>query len=131
MYQTLPARSCAYQSNVRSSGFPPAHTLSSTTVASMPMIRFLWRVTRTTFSSRVFPSSPTPLLVNTVPGFSGRYGLSIGPPKSAGSIVRVVGLRHRSRVVRGDREEDCREKDDGCGSLQHGARRYPRRMRAR
>ena len=33
MYQTLPARSWAYQSNVRSSGFPPAHTLSSTTVA--------------------------------------------------------------------------------------------------
>ena len=52
----------------------------------MPMMRFVRRVTRTTFSSGVVPSSPTPRYRNTVPGFSGRYGLSIGPPKSAGSI---------------------------------------------
>jgi hypothetical protein len=92
MYQTLPCLSWAYQSNVRSSGFPPDHTLSSTTTASMPMMRFFRRVTRTMFSSRVVPSSPTPLYRNTVPGLSGRYGLSIGPPKSAGSMSGLYGV---------------------------------------
>jgi hypothetical protein len=60
MYQTLPCLSWAYQSKVRSSGLPPAKTWSRTTVASMPMMRFFLCVTRTVFSSRVFPSSPTP-----------------------------------------------------------------------
>ena len=58
----------------------------------MPMMRFFLWVTRTMFSSRVVPSSPTPLYVKTVPGFSGRYGLSTGPPKFAGSMSGLYGL---------------------------------------
>jgi hypothetical protein len=58
----------------------------------MPMMRFLCRVTRTMLSSRVVPSSPTPLYVKTVPGLSGRYGLSIGPPNSAGSMSGLYGV---------------------------------------
>ena len=60
MYQTLPCLSWAYQSNVRSSGLPREKTWSRTTVASMPMMRFFRWVTKTVFSSRVLPSSPTP-----------------------------------------------------------------------
>jgi hypothetical protein len=41
IYQTLPCLSCAYQSNVRSTGFPCSDTVSRTTVHLIPRIRLV------------------------------------------------------------------------------------------
>src|SRR3954447_2315058 len=73
-YQTLPALSWAYQSFVRSASRPRWYTRSSMTVARMPSIGFVRRVTRNTSVAGV-PSS-LPLYVRTVPGSSGNHGLS-------------------------------------------------------
>jgi hypothetical protein len=45
MDQTSPSRSCAYQSNVRSTGLPCSDTVSRTTTHLMPRIRFVRCVT--------------------------------------------------------------------------------------
>jgi hypothetical protein len=45
MYQTLPCLSWAYQSNVRSTGFPWSDTVSRTTVHRIPRICFVCCVT--------------------------------------------------------------------------------------
>ena len=60
MYQTFPSLSCAYQSNVFSIGLPREETVSRTTVASTPMIFFVWCVTISSSVCGVVPSSATP-----------------------------------------------------------------------
>ena len=61
MYQTFPSLSWAYQSKVRSIGFPREDTMSRTTVLLTPRISFVWWVTTLSSVCGVFPSSATPL----------------------------------------------------------------------
>src|SRR5262245_36366499 len=82
-YQTLPARSCAYQSNVSSTSSPPAKTWSWTTTVETPI------TVRRSVVTAVTVRSSWLLKVNFVPGTSGQYGLSTVSTKSAGSIAGV------------------------------------------
>src|SRR5262249_9702289 len=100
MYQTFPSLSCAYQSNVRSIGFPCSDTVSRTTVHLIPSTRLVRCVT--TMSSVCAVPSLVPRKWNAVPGTSGKYGLSIFPTKSAGSIVGEYGPRRAQRGGRGE-----------------------------
>src|SRR6185436_8068735 len=82
-YQTLPNRSCAYQSNVSSARSPFAEkTWSCTTMVLTPRTTFVRSVTRTTLRSRC--PSETPSNTVLVPGMKGMYGLSITGTKSSG-----------------------------------------------
>src|SRR5262245_31678132 len=82
-YQTLPAASCAYQSNVSSARSPLAeNTWSCTTVVATPMTISVRSVTKTTFRSR-WPSE-TPSNTIFVPGIHGMYWLSTVATNSLG-----------------------------------------------
>src|SRR5262245_3529133 len=82
-YQTLPAESCAYQSNVSSARSPLAEkTWSCTTVVLTPMTTLVRSVTKTTLRSR-WPSE-TPSNTIFVPGIHGVYGLSTVATNSLG-----------------------------------------------
>ena len=105
-YQTLPLRSCAYQSNVSSTSTPSSVTVSRTTRPTMPeATRFVRRVTRTT--TRISrPSASVSRYTWRAPGRSGRYGLSMRVVKSrrAGESGRDRPRReqeaHRSSPAR-------------------------------
>src|SRR5947207_15869515 len=84
-YQTLPARSWAYQSSVLSSTVPLWVATSLTTVALTPRIVFVRSSTLTT-SRWVWPSL-TPLYTHTDPGFQGRYWLVMWRTKWLGLIT--------------------------------------------
>jgi hypothetical protein len=75
MYQTLPSLSCAYQSKVSSTARPCSDTVSRTIVHVMPRIRLCLRSTTESSVCGVLPRTPS--MWKPVPGFSGKYGLSI------------------------------------------------------
>ena len=60
MYQTFPCLSWAYQSKVRSTGWPCWETVSRMTVAGTPMIVLVRCVTTSLSVCFVLPSSATP-----------------------------------------------------------------------
>src|SRR5258706_16030282 len=71
-YQTLPSRSWAYQSIVRSSSTPATFRLSWMTTQVTPSTTFVSDVT-SKVSSSLSPSS-VPSYVNVVPGLNGNHG---------------------------------------------------------
>src|SRR5215211_782447 len=79
-YQTLPFLSWAYQSKVFSVRLPCAHTLSSTTTHFTPIICLVEWVTVITSRSAFPPLLPR--YTKVVPGFRGKYLLSILVVKS-------------------------------------------------
>src|SRR3954447_2533572 len=81
-YQTLPDRSCAYQSSVSSSSVPSSLTTSCTTVVVTPPTTRVLGVTVTTVRS--VPSAVWPVNRHTVPTRHGIHGLSITRTKLPG-----------------------------------------------
>src|SRR6185503_16051592 len=88
-YQTLPSRSCAYQSKVSSSGSLSTVTVSWTTTVSTPMTFLVSRLTSVVV--RCSPSAVAASEIVRVPGVSGKYGLSILVVKTDGTIVGEYG----------------------------------------
>src|SRR5688500_11896549 len=71
-YQTVPSTSCAYQSYVSSTIWPPDFAMSRTTTQVTPITSFVSFVTVTVTVSSVSTTSYS----QTVPGTSGKNGLS-------------------------------------------------------
>src|SRR4051812_24754028 len=69
-YQTLPSRSCAYQSDVSSSSSPSLVTVSRTTRVVTPSTTLVLLVTSTTMSST--PSGDVLRYTHLIPGSYGR-----------------------------------------------------------
>src|SRR5262245_34215777 len=88
-YQTLPSRSCAYQSKVSSSGSLSTVTASWTTTVSTPMTFLMSRVTSVVV--RCSPSGVAASEIVRVPGVSGKYGLSTLVVKADATIVGAYG----------------------------------------
>src|SRR6476469_7016363 len=88
-YQTLPSRSCAYQSTVSSKGSLSTVTASWTATVSTPMIVLVSRVTSVVV--RCSPSCVAASEIMRVPGVSGKYGLSTLVVKADGTIVGEYG----------------------------------------
>src|SRR4051794_18214229 len=90
-YQTLPDRSCAYQSSVSSSSVPSSLTTSCTTVVVTPSTIRVAGVTVTTVRS--VPSAVRPVNRHTVPTFHGIHGLSMTRTNLPGTgAVGTAGL---------------------------------------
>src|SRR5204863_1258066 len=88
-YQTFPSTSCAYQSNVSSVSDPFVGTASFTTTLRTPMIFTVSFVTVTVSVS--CPYEDVPSNRNVLPGWSGKYALSIVVVKRDASISGRYG----------------------------------------